>query len=149
MDLLTSNSISLSLLTIISLIVNGITIYKWFSDRKKQDNINNQAYEMLRGLALGNTRRVNMIVKRIDILKKQESENEEFMIFLENMWGESKSNIENLLAATKALKPSKAKDLPYDGDALLNQSIFESNKITLRRLEQETKLGIVQNEHSS
>ena len=140
MDWFISNNLTLSLLTLISLLVNAITIYRWISEWLKQTKINDQAFEMIRGLALAGTRRVNMVVRRISALETKETPDKEAIIFLENMYADAKSNIESLLATAKALRPDKADSLPFDGDALLNQSVIENQKLDIQRKENELKI---------
>ena len=83
---ITEPRLSLSLITLLSLLVNAITIYRWISEKKEKNRINEQACHMIRGLALANTRRGAMIINRIQALKSQGKQNEEAMIFLENMY---------------------------------------------------------------
>jgi hypothetical protein len=111
--------VTISVVTIISLIVNAITIYRWIADYLHKESLNDQAFHMLMGLAHSLTKRVSMIVRRMDILKSQDRINDESMIFLENMWADSMAATDNLLAAAKALKPRMAKSLPYSADELL------------------------------
>ncbi|MCG7895321.1 MAG: hypothetical protein JAZ12_12790 [Candidatus Thiodiazotropha taylori] len=111
--------VTLSVITIISLVVNAVTIYRWIADYLHRETLNDQAFHMLTGLAKSMSKRVSMIVKRINMLQEQNKENDDSMIFLENMWGDSMATIDNLLATAKALKPSSAKDLPYDASDLL------------------------------
>jgi hypothetical protein len=120
--------ITLSVVTIISLVVNAVTIYRWVADYLHRESLNDQAYHMLTGLAKSISKRVSMIVKRINILQEQNKNNDDSMIFLENMWGDSMATIDNLLAAAKALKPSSAKELPYDASDLLRINSEISNK---------------------
>lgn len=141
---LTKPSISLSLITLISLLVNAVTIYRWVSEHRKRAKVNDQAFQMVRGLALANTRRSNVIVTRIRSLESQGKQDEEAMIFLENMYSDAKSNIESLLAAAKALKPEEANKLPYDGDSLLNQSMIESYTLQIKQHELQDKLSALQ-----
>ena len=58
---------------------------------------------------------------------------DEAMIFLENMYGDARSNIDSLLATAKALKPEEAKKLPFDGDALGVQSIIEAEELRSKK----------------
>lgn len=118
---------TLALITLVSLVVNAVTIYRWVSDYLNREALNDQAFHMLYGLAKSVSKRVSMIVKRTNLLKEQERENEESMIFLENMWGDSMSTIDNLLAAAKALKPRKAAELPYDATDMLQIAAARSN----------------------
>ena len=117
-----TDGITLSLLTLISLGVNVLTIYRWVLDYKNKETLNDQAFHMLIGLANSVSKKVGMIVRRIDILKEQDRENDESMIFLENMWSDSMSTADNLLAAAKALKPRLASTLPHDSNDLLQVS---------------------------
>lgn len=119
-----------------------MTIYQWITENKEKKKLNDQAFHMIMGLALANTRRGSMIVNRIKALQEQGKQNEESMIFLENMYADSKSNIESLLASAKALKPDEADKLPFDGDALLNKSRFENSNLMIRIRELEEKLEI-------
>ena len=135
-------TISISLLALISLLVNAVTIYRWIMDYRTREKINDQAFHMIRGLALANTRRANMTVRRIQTLEQENKLNEESMIFLENIYSDAKSNIETLLATAKALKPSEAAKLPYDGDALLSESIINNCELQLKQRELEKKLNI-------
>ncbi|MFH0787709.1 MAG: hypothetical protein V2B13_08840 [Pseudomonadota bacterium] len=138
-DLITAPSLSLSVITLLSLLINAVTIYRWISEKKDQNRINDQAFHMVMGLALANIKRGSMIVNRIKALTEQGKQNEEAMIFLENMYADNKSNIEYLLAAAKALKPEEAQKLPYDGDALLNRSIIENANLTIQANEAKMK----------
>ena len=140
MEWLISENMTLSILTLVSLLVNAVTIYKWVSEALKQTKINDQAFEMIRGLALASTRRANMIVRRIDAQEAKGVPDQEAMIFLENMYADAKSNIESLLATAKALRPDKADSLPFDGDALLAQSILENQKLQIMQQENAAKL---------
>ena len=79
-------------------------------------------------LANANTQRTTMIVRRIKALKQQGKDNDQVMLLLENMYADSKSNIETLLSTAKALKPDQAQRLPYNSDMLLAQSIAETEK---------------------
>jgi len=145
---LISDSLSLSFITLISLLVNAVTIYKWVSDNKDKSIMNNQAYEMVRGLALANSKRANMIVTRINALKEQSKDHEEAMIFLENTYSDAQSNIEALLATAKALKPEKTKELPYDSQSLLGESMVESDKHRLQQEELAVKIQNVRNSNN-
>lgn len=150
MGAITDPVLAISLITLISLLVNAVTIYRWISESRKQTRINDQAFEMIRGLALGSTRRCNMIVQRIRSLEQRGKTDEEAMIFLENMYADAKSNIESLLATAKALRPDQANKLPFDGDALLAQSIIENLELQLKRKQLEEKLGkTTQDMHSA
>jgi len=133
MEWIIQPSISISIITLISLVVNAVTIYRWVSERSREAKINDQAFHMVRGLALANTKRVSVIVKRIQSLESQGKQDTDGMIFLENMWSDSKSNIESLLAAAKALKPGESNKLPYDGDSLLTQSMIENHKLEIEQ----------------
>lgn len=137
---LTSASISLSVITLVSLLINAITIYRWITDYLNKEKVNDQAFHMIRGLALANTRRVNMTVRRIQALEKENKLNEEVMIFLENIYSDAKSNIETLLATAKALKPSEAGSLSFDGDSLLTQSIIENLQLQVKQQELQQQL---------
>jgi len=134
MEFFTTN-LSISLVTLISLMVNGVTIYQWISRKNEIDEKNNQAYEMIRGLALASTRRGAMINRRLKILQDEGKINEESMIFLENMYADTTSNIESLLAAAKALNPKNAKNLPFDGNALLGESIVANYENQIKQQE--------------
>lgn len=142
MEAITDPVLKISLISLISLLVNAVTIYRWISESRKQTRINDQAFEMIRGLALGNTRRCNMIVQRIRSLEQRGKTDEDAMIFLENMYADAKSNIESLLATAKALRPGQANKLPFDGDALLTQSMIENLELQLKRKQLEEKLGL-------
>src|SRR5688572_19616005 len=113
MEWLVSENMTLSILTLVSLLINAVTIYKWVSEALNQTKINDQAFEMIRGLALASTKRANMIVRRIDAQAAKGVPDQEAMIFLENMYADAKSNIESLLATAKALRPDKADSLPF------------------------------------
>ncbi len=126
MDFLTTSNISLSLITLISLLVNAVTIFRWISGSRNEKNINEQSFHMVMGLAFANSKKSNMISSRMITLKKDGKENHEVMLILENMYADSISNIESLLATAKALKPLLAKELPYDGQSLLARSLGES-----------------------
>ena len=138
--------ITLSSITLISLLVNAVTIYRWFMEHKNREKVNDQAFHMIRGLALANTRRANMTVRRIQTLEAEGKLNEESMIFLENIYSDAKSNIETLLATAKALKPGEAGKLPFDGDALLTESIINNYELQIKQQELQSKLGITDNE---
>ena len=141
MSWFTDPTFSISLITLISLLVNAVTIYRWIIESKVKKEQNDQAFHMIMGLALANTRRGSMIVNRIRVLQEQGKQNEESMIFLENMYADSKSNIESLLASAKALKPDSADKLPFDGDALLSKSRMENTNLMVRIKELEDKLS--------
>jgi hypothetical protein len=141
MSLSIDPTFSISVITLISLLVNAVTIYRWITEYKIKKKQNDQAFHMIMGLALANTRRGSMIVNRMNALKEQGKQNDESMIFLENMYADSKSNIESLLASAKALKPESADHLPYDGDALLNKSRIESTNLMVKVKELEDKLS--------
>jgi rubrerythrin len=132
---ITEPTLSLSFITLLSLLVNAVTIYRWISGSKKQNRVNDQAFHMIRGLALASTRRSAMIVNRIRALEKEGKQNEEAMIFLENMYSDTQSTIETLLAASKALKPEEAKNLPFDGESLFSQSVIESTTLKIQQQE--------------
>ena len=106
--------------------------------------MNDQAFQMIKGLALASTRRCNVVVGRINSLRDQGKQDDEAMIFLENMYSDAKSNIESLLAAAKALRPEEVKNLPYDGDALLTQSMIENYELQIRQQELAKKLNELQ-----
>ena len=112
--------ITISLVTIISLGVNVLTIYRWVADHLNKEAQNDQAFHMLLGLANSVAKRVSMIVKRTNIMNAKNTESEEMMILLENMWADQMSTIDNLLAAAKALKPKSAHELPHDAGELLS-----------------------------
>lgn len=126
--MIVEKEITLSVVTIISLGINAVTIYRWINDYFRREALNDQAFHMLNGLAKSISTRVSMIVKRIKILQEQDKENDESMIFLENMWADSMATIDNLLAAAKALKPKCAKDLPYNSSELLRINAENSNQ---------------------
>ena len=65
MSFLEDPTISISIITLISLIVNAVTIYRWIIEHKVKKKQNDQAFHMIMGLALANTRRGSMIVNRI------------------------------------------------------------------------------------
>ena len=67
-----------------------------------------------------------MIVKRTNILSEQNNPNIESMIFLENMWADSMSTIDNLLSSAKALKPKSAGILPRDSSDLLKMNAMNT-----------------------
>lgn len=140
-DFLTAESMTLSVITLISLVINGVTIYRWIADYRDRERINDQSFHMIRGLALASTRRANMTVRRIQALEKTEQPNEQAITALQDIYADAKSNIETLLAIAKALKPNEAGRLPYDGDALLTQSIIENQQLQLKQQELAQRLS--------
>lgn len=140
-ELFTEPMITLSVLTVVSLLVNAVTIYRWVTDYKNREKLNDQAFHMIRGLALSHVRRGTMVVRRIRALEQEQKLNSEAMVFLENIYSDSKSSVETLLATAKALKPREAQQLPFDGDALLQQSMLESAQLQLREQEIRAKLN--------
>ena len=131
-----TTSLPIDLITLISLLVNAVTIYKWIVDKEDRKKTNEQAFHMVRGLALANTRRGGMIVNQIQALQAQDQPNGPMMMLLQNMYSDTNANIESLLAAAKALKPEEADKLPYDGNALLSESMVANadNQIKIRDL---------------
>lgn len=125
---LNSNNLSISLITLISLIVNAVTIYHWVSQNKQIKNLNKQSFHLLLGLAHSANKRSTMIVQRINSLKEQGRTSEESMIFLENMWADTRATADNLLAAAKALAPEKSDPLPYDSDDLMAVAATQARK---------------------
>jgi hypothetical protein len=121
-----TGDITISIITLVSLVINAITIYKWVSDYLRREQLNDQAFHMLVGLAQSVSKRVSMIVKRTNILNEQDKPNVESMIFLENMWADSMSTIDNLLAAAKALKPTSVNTLPKDSTDLLKMNALNN-----------------------
>lgn len=121
-----TGEITISIITLVSLVINAITIYKWVSDYLRREQLNDQAFHMLVGLAQSVSKRVSMIVKRTNILNEQDQPNIESMIFLENMWADSMSTIDNLLAAAKALKPKSVNSLPKDAADLLKMNALNN-----------------------
>jgi len=124
-----TGEITISIITLVSLAINAITIYKWISDYSRREELNDQAFHMLIGLAQSVSKRVSMIVKRTNILNEEEKPNTESMIFLENMWADSMSTIDNLLAAAKALKPKTANSLPKDSTDLLKMNAMNNRDL--------------------
>lgn len=146
LEWLTAPNLSMSMITLVSLLVNAVTIFRWVTESREKSRLNDQAFHMVMGLAHASTKRANMIVKRINALQDQGKSNEESMIFLENMYSDTKSTIESLLAAAKALKPDNAANLPFDGDALLNLSRIENRNLDLKAAELENKIKDLKSE---
>lgn len=132
-DFFTSPFLSFSIITFISLLVNAITIYKLWSDKHDHDRINDQAFQMIRGLALGACQRGRMFVERMTQLRAQNDNDNEKMMFLENSYADSNCMVENLLATAKALKSDQVDTLPYDGDCLAAEVTLQSLKIRLEQ----------------
>lgn len=128
-----NTEITIGLITLISLGINVVTIYRWVSDYLKREAQNDQAHHMLIGLANSVAKRVSMIVKRMDSLELQKRSNDETMILLENMWADSMSTIDNLLASAKALKPKAANRLPHDAGELLKVNAEKTSSLLNRK----------------
>lgn len=127
-ETLNAENISVSLITLLSLIVNAVTIYHWISQKKREKSQNKQAFHLLMGLAHSTNKRTSMIVQRIKSLKEEGRVNDDSMIFLENMWSESRATADNLLAAAKALSSEDAESLPYDSDELMAIAASKTNQ---------------------
>lgn len=119
---LPSGAITIGVITLISLAINIVTIYRWIADYLQRESRNDQAFHMIMGLANSVTKRTGMVVRRINIMKEQGRDNEESMILLENAWSDSMATADNLLAAAKALKPKLAPKLPYNAEDLFKRS---------------------------
>ncbi|WP_139169632.1 hypothetical protein [Microbulbifer yueqingensis] len=127
-EILNANNVSLSLITLLSLVVNAVTIYHWISQEKREKSQNKQAFHLLMGLAHSTNKRSSMIVRRIESLKEEGRVNDDSMIFLENMWSESRATADNLLAAAKALSSEDSESLPYDSDELMAIAANKTNQ---------------------
>jgi len=139
LELLNGENISISFITLLSLVVNAVTIYHWFSQAKKEKNHNKQAFHLLMGLAHSANKRSSMIVRRIDLLKADNRSNDDSMIFLENMWAESRATSDNLLAAAKALSTDNSDKLPYDSDELMAIAAEKTNRHRKNTCDAKTK----------
>ncbi|MGJ8689990.1 MAG: hypothetical protein ACSHXZ_10755 [Gammaproteobacteria bacterium] len=126
-EIVNSGGITLSLLTLLSLGINVLTIYRWIADHLNKESQNDQAFHMLIGLANSVNKRTLMIAQRMKALKSQDRGNADGMVFLENMWSDQMSTVDNLLASAKALKPKEASKLPYDSLELLKISAGKFN----------------------
>lgn len=127
---LPSGAITVGVITLISLAINIVTIYRWVADYLQRESRNDQAFHMIMGLANSVTKRTGMVVRRINIMKEQGRDNEESMILLENAWSDSMATADNLLAAAKALKPKMAPTLPYNAEDLFkrSQKVMQENQ---------------------
>ena len=135
-----TTSFQIDAITLVSLLVNAVTIYKWMTDSRARKKSNDQAFHMVMGLALANTRRGGMVVNQIQSFQSQANRDDGSLMLLQNMYADTNANVETLLAAAKALKPEEAGRLPYDGNALLGESMVANYENQIKQKELSKKL---------